>query len=115
MSVYREGMEFNHPLIVRKATARRGPLPKRWGWLEISHPNVVLTALKPGRDRTTVLRLYEAAGQAATGVRVSVRAKILSAHEANLLEDPVGPLTTHGNTLQFDLHPFEIKTIAVKL
>ena len=108
-------MGFNHPLIVRKTTPHAGTLPKRWGLLEISHGNAVLAALKPSRDRTTVLRFYEAAGQAATGVKIKLRTRVAAANEANLLEDSGRKLKIQGETVHFDLHPFEIKTISLQL
>ena len=114
-AIYREGMEFNHPFIVRKSTTHGGMLPKRWGLLEISHPNVVLTAFSPGRDRTTVLRVYEASGQETSGVKLRMRAKIGVAHEVNLLEDSGRRLNLRNGTVQFDLHRFEIKTIKLQL
>jgi alpha-mannosidase len=114
-AVYRAGLEFNHPLLVRKAAAHAGTLPNRWGLLEISAPNVVPTALKPGADQSTVLRVYEAAGQAAPGVKIRLHARIAAAHEANLLEDSGRKLKVQNDSLQFDLHPFEIKTIKIQL
>jgi alpha-mannosidase len=114
-AIYRDGMEFNHPFIVRKARAHGGILPRRWGMLEISHPNVVLSALKPGRDRTMVLRVYEAAGQASPGVKITLKAGIGAAHEADLLEDSGSRLKVRNDAVEFDLHPFEIKTIKLQL
>jgi alpha-mannosidase len=114
-AVFRQGMEFVHPLLARKAAPHAGSLPGRWGLLDISHTNVVLTALKPGPGQTTVLRVYEAAGEAATGVTIHFKARIASACEANLLEDSGSPLKTQKNTLRFDFHPFEIKTIKLSL
>jgi alpha-mannosidase len=102
-------------LLARKAAPHTGKLSGRWGLLDISGPNVVLTALKPGPDRTIVLRVYEAAGEAATGVTVHFNARVASACEANLLEDSGAPLKTQKNTVRFDLHPFEIKTIKFSL
>ncbi|MDQ1470497.1 MAG: alpha-mannosidase [Bryobacterales bacterium] len=58
----RAGLEFNNPLIVRTAAPHSGELPTRWGMLDVSHENVVTSALKPGRDGTTVVTVYEAAG-----------------------------------------------------
>ena len=68
--VWRDGQEFNHPLICRKATAHAGALPPRQGWLTISPPNVMLSACKPGPDGTVTLRVYEAAGQATAEARL---------------------------------------------
>jgi alpha-mannosidase len=83
--------------------------------MEVSHSNVLLTALKPGRGNTTVLRVYEAAGQAASGVTIKLRARVAAANEANLLEDSGRKLKVQSDSVQFDLHPFEIKTISLQL
>ena len=113
--LYRAGLEFIQPLLVRKSAPHSGTLPKRWGLVQVSHPNVVLSACKPGFDRTTVLRVYEASGQAARGVRLRINATILAVGEANLIEDSLSRLKFVKDTIQFDLHPFEIKTIKLKL
>jgi alpha-mannosidase len=112
--VYRDGMEFNNPLICRKLRPHEGPLPGRWGFLEVSHPNAVVSALKPGRGGTTILRVYEATGRPAAGVRLRLRAKRLSARECDLLEDTGRELTTKTDTVVFDLRPFEVKTVELK-
>ena len=112
---YREGLEFNHPLIVRKAATHAGPLPKRWGFIEVTPSNVVLSALKPSRDGTTVIRVYEANGQPVPEARIKLGAKITLAHEANLMEDAGALVKPDENSWQFQLHPFEIKTFKLKL
>jgi hypothetical protein len=43
------------------------------------------------------------------------RAKILEAHEANLMEDSGQRLKITKESLEFDLRPFEIKTFKVRL
>jgi alpha-mannosidase len=113
--VYRTGLEFNNPLIVRKLASHPGALPKTWGLLDISPANVVLSALKPARDGTTVIRVYEASGQATSDATIKLHAKVLSAHEANLMEDSGAVEKIRQDTLRFDLHPFEIKTFKVRL
>lgn len=113
--MFRAGMELNQPLIVRKLAQHTGALPKRWGLLEVSHANVVTSSLKPGRSGTTFLRVYEATGKATAAVKIKLNAKIASAHEANLMEDPGRKLETPNETLQFDLAPYEIKTFAMQL
>jgi alpha-mannosidase len=113
--IYRAGLEFNDPLVCRKVLRHDGPLPKRWGFVEVSHPQVVISALKPGRDGTTVLRIYEATGKPVAGAKVKLRARILSAWETNLMEDPGRELEIGENTLQFALAPFEIKTWLLRL
>ena len=83
--------------------------------MEISRTNVVLTALKPGPGQTTVLRVYEAEGEASPGVTIRFKPRIAAASEANLLEDSGSPLKIEKDTVRFDLHPFEIKTIKLSL
>lgn len=113
--VYRAGLEHNSPLVVQKAVSHPGRLPKKWNVLEISQPNVVVSALKPGENGGTVLRLYEAAGKAAKNVRIQLHSGLKSAHEANLIEDRGRELESTDNTLTVSLRPFEIKTIALEL
>jgi alpha-mannosidase len=40
---------------------------------------------------------------------------VVSANEANLMEDSGAKAQVRQNTLQFDLHPFEIKTFKLRL
>jgi alpha-mannosidase len=112
---FRDGMELNHPLMVRKAAPHTGILGKRWGLLEISNPNLVVTALKPGADGSLILRVYEATGNGATAVHVTVAAGLSSASEVNLMEDDMKPLATQGDRFQFDARGFEIKSFKLKL
>ncbi len=114
-TLYREGLAFNHPLIAVTAGAHPGLLPARRGFVEISHPNVVMTALKPGEEGGAVLRVYEATGEPAPAVRISVAAGLSAAGEVNLLEDPVAALPITDGALQLDLSPFEIKTIKLEI
>jgi len=76
---------------------------------------VVLTALKPFPDGFTVVRVYEASGQSTQGVKIQLHARIASAYEANLLEDSGRKLKVQNDSVAFDLHPFEIKTIKLQL
>jgi alpha-mannosidase len=93
----------------------RGVLPKRWGILEVSADDVVASALKAGRDGTTVLRVYEAGGQAASGVRVNFHVPIAEAREADLIEDAGANIASSGDALVFDLKPFEIRTFKFRV
>lgn len=113
--LWREGMELNWPLIARTAAPRPGPLPTRWGFLEIDRPNVVVSALKPAETGGAVLRLYEAAGEETHGVTVRFSARISGAAVADLMEDAGEPLPVLDDAIRLDFHPFEIKTIRLDL
>jgi alpha-mannosidase len=112
---YRAGLEFNNPLIVRKSETHAGSLPTRWGLLEVSPGNVVVSAVKPAKDGSTIIRVYEAGGRDTPGAALSINGKVLSAHEANLVEDTGPKLKVEKNVLRFDLRRFEIKTFKVRL
>jgi len=80
----------------------------------VSRPNVVITALKQGKDGSTILRLYEASGKATPGVTIRSKAKIRTANEANLIEDTGLELKVAMDTIRFDLGPYEIKTFKLR-
>jgi len=113
-NAYRAGLEFNNPLIVRKASAHKGSLPGVWGLFDVSPGNVVLSAFKPANDGSSIIRVYEADGRA-TAATLKLHAKVLSANEANLMEDTGKKLKTQNDSIHFDLHPFEIKTFKLRL
>jgi alpha-mannosidase len=92
-----------------------GQLPRRWGLIDIGNPSVVISSLKPTAAADVALRIYESSGRPAPAVAIKLRAKVQSAHEANLMEDPGTPLSADGDTVRVDLGPFEIKTIRLRL
>jgi alpha-mannosidase len=113
--VYKAGWEFNHPLIARKVTSHSGTLPRRWGLLDISAPNVVASALMPGADGSVMLRVYEAAGKPANSVEIKVHVPVVAAAETNLLGDEIRTMAVNQNSIRLDLRPFEIETIRLNL
>jgi alpha-mannosidase len=115
--VFRDGWEFNHPLVCRQVLPHSGSLPVRWGLLEVSSPSVVVSALQAGRNGngTVFLRVYEATGRPASGVTIKLGAKVVWARTSNVLEDLKEEIPVVGGALLFDLHPFEIRTIGLRL
>ena len=112
--VVRESRQFLDPLIARVVASHDGPLPGRWGFLDLDADNVELSDVKPARGGGIVLRVYEAAGKAASQKRLALHARVSSAREVNLLEDPGRALDVHEDGVRFDLHPFEIKTFLLQ-
>ena len=111
--VFRAGLEFNRPLIVAKATAHGGELPQRWGFLDVTSSDVVVSALKPG----------------ATAPRFSVSTKPranrlkTSPFTSSASSRPRGNATcskirrtqnVENNRFRFDLGRFEIKTFELR-
>jgi alpha-mannosidase len=106
---FRDGMELNHPLMVRKATPHAGTLGKSWSLLDVSNPNLVISALKPGRDGGLILRLYEATGAAASNVRIKLSPGLTSVAEVNLMEDELRSVPVQGDSFQFDARGYELR------
>src|SRR5207245_2467563 len=80
-AVYRDGQAFNPPFLIHKAQLHTGTLPARWGLLQISPSNVVLTAVRPGPGQTTIIRVYEASGRNTPGVKIALHARVTAANE----------------------------------
>jgi alpha-mannosidase len=114
-AVYREGMEFNRPLIAHKETAHAGALPAWWGLADISPLNVVLSACRPAPNGGIALRVYEASGIAVKGATIRLHGQVVSAHDSDLLEAPGDRLDVKDDVVEIDLRPFEIRTIVVSL
>jgi alpha-mannosidase len=114
--LYRRGAELNRPLIVQKTSVHPGRLPGRLSLVAVSAPNVVLSAVKTGKDNL-ILRLYEAEGRPAPRVVLTSAFDIESATDTDLLEKETDALALvpEGRTLTVDLDAFEIKTLRVQL
>lgn len=112
---WRTGLEFNNPLIARTVAAHSGALPATWGLVEVSNENAVTSALKPGKDGTVILRVFEAAGKPSHGVRATWRVPISRVHEASIIEDTGPSLGARSDSFTFELKPFEIKTFKLTL
>jgi alpha-mannosidase len=112
---WRSGLEFNNPLIAQTVASHPGDLPAKWGLLEVSNDDAVASALKPGKDGTVVMRVYEAAGKPSHDVRATWHAGITQVHEANLIEDTRASVDAQRNSFAFDLKPYEIKTFKITL
>jgi len=77
--------------------------------------HVVVETVKPAEDGDgLIVRLYEAHNQRGRGT-LTFATSILSAQECNLLEEPINNVSYQGNTLPFQVRPFEIKTFRIRL
>jgi alpha-mannosidase len=112
--VFSEARAFNFPLLSRKESLHAGKLKKTWNLFDISDSSVVVTAMKPGNNGTTIIRVYEAGGQNRNNVRITFNQSVQSVQEVNLMEDPIAALKISSNILPFNIRAFEIKTFAVK-
>jgi alpha-mannosidase len=77
--------------------------------------HVIVETVKPAEDGDgLIVRLYEAHNQRGRGT-LTFATSIHSAQECNLLEEPINNVSCQGNTLSFQVRPFEIKTFRIHL
>jgi alpha-mannosidase len=113
--IFREGMELDNPLICRTAAPHSGKLAAGWSFVGVSDPSVVITSATVGRDGAVLVRMYEAAGRQAKDLTLDFASDVSSATEVNFMEDHLTHLTAEGKQVRFDLAPFQIKTVSVRL
>jgi alpha-mannosidase len=108
-------MEFGNPLICRKALTHPGSLPANWGFVELSRPDIVLSAVTADRDGSTLVRVFETAGVAAPQATLKFPGNINSAQEVNLMGDPIRDLKPAGKAVEINLAPYQIKTFRISI
>jgi len=108
--VYLAGHELNTPILSVRSGTHAGPLPAKLSWLGVSHPNIVLSALKRG-TRGIVVRAYEAEGTAVPAARIRLGVKPSAIAETDLVERGARELKSERKAaFGFALGPFEIRT-----
>ncbi len=115
---YKRGYEFNYDLVAFQVS-RKKKFRRARSFLRITPDNVVLTALKKAEDGNgVILRVYEAVGRKAK-VRMEFFQNVESARVVNLLEEYEKEfdkrVEVRKNKVEFDIKPFEIVTLRVKL
>jgi alpha-mannosidase len=111
----RRAYELNVPVLATSASlAMEQRESVSSSFLSTDCPHVVVDTVKPAEDgRGLIVRLYEAHNQRGKG-SLTFATPLLAAEECNLLEEPRGPADYQGNTLRFQIKPFEIKTFRIQ-
>ncbi len=120
--IVRRAYELNVPMVCvasqKKATSIPGASTKgatNSSFIQTDCTHVIVETVKPAEDGDgLIVRLYEAHNQRGSGTLTFVTS-ILSAQECNLLEEAINDVSYQGNTLSFQVRPFEIKTFRVRL
>ncbi|TET43884.1 MAG: hypothetical protein E3J66_01415 [Dehalococcoidia bacterium] len=111
---YKDGQEFHHCPLYTQANAE-GNLPLEFPFLEITPNNLILSALTKAEDsEEVILRFFETKGEE-TMAEIELFRKIERATVANLLEQEEYELKADRNKLKFEVKPFEIVTLKLRL
>ena len=112
-TVVRQGYELNAPMTCLRADLAKSGAAAL-GFCEVSNPNVVVEAIKKAEESdAVVVRVYEANKSRGPASLTFSRA-IKTAAECNLMEEDEKPVKAKGNSIAFEILPFEIKTFKVE-
>jgi len=113
--VIRAAYELNVPLVALAAEPHKGALPAEWSFLAVDADNVVVEAVKKAEDSDGVIvRLYEAAGAAATA-SLRVGLPLRSAALVDLMEEHPKRLPCSGQSVTLRFKPFEILSLRLSV
>lgn len=106
---------LNCPLYAKYEGEHTGKLPMVFSIAGTNKENVIIEAVKKAEDSDDIIiRLYECYNRRTT-VRLTFGSKILDAWECDLMENNQLRLEHNGNSLEFVIKPYEIKTIKLRV
>jgi alpha-mannosidase len=116
--VVRKAYELNAPLFTRTVGRKLRADPEQGipqSFLSTPTNHIVVETVKVAQDNDgLIVRLYEAHNQRGSAALVFGHA-VASAVEVDLLERETGPIEVDGNEVRFQVRPFEVKTLRVRL
>ncbi len=115
---YKMGYEFNYDLVALQIDPNRRY--RQWrSFLKVEPDNVIMTAFKRAEDgREVIVRVYEATGER-TWVRMEFFRDVEVVRVVNLMEEYDEEfdkeMKVRGNRVEFEINPFEIVTLRIRL
>jgi alpha-mannosidase len=112
-----EASRLNQPMLAFQVPKHAGSLGKSVDFVSLNTNKVAIKALKKAEnsDDEIIVRVYELTGNAQDNVKILFPANIVSAREANGLEETTGAANYSNGELTFSIGKFQPKTFAVKL
>ncbi len=103
-----EGYELNVPVRTVQGAA------EEFSMMRVDAANVIIDTVKAAEDGSgdIIVRMYESLR---THTDTVLRLACREATECNLMEEEPVPLTVEGGAIPLSFHPFEVKTIRVKM
>ena len=102
--------KLNIPVTALKGQGGEKALP---AFAQVDQPNVIIESVKRAlKTDATIIRLYECFGQRAR-VRLTLGCAPKSVKAVSLMEDIQGDVKFEGNTVEFDIKPYEIVSFMV--
>ncbi len=112
--VVRRAYELNAPLRA-VGNGSNGSAPVRYSFLSTPTDHILVETVKVAHDGDgLIVRLYETHNQRGPASVVFAQ-PVRSAVEVDLLEREVGPVTVDGKQVTISVHPYEVKTLRVRM
>ena len=107
---------LNKPLLAFEAPKHAGKSGSTISLMSINNPKVGVMALKKAEHHGYyIVRLNELTGKDQTGISLKFPGKIVDAFEVNGQEQKIGEAKVTGNSLNFDLSHYTIRSFAFKM
>ncbi|MDP2336998.1 MAG: glycoside hydrolase family 38 C-terminal domain-containing protein [Bacteroidota bacterium] len=107
---------LNQPLLAFESPKHAGIAGSEFSFMSISSPKVGLMALKKAEQGDYfIVRVNELSGNDLTGIYLKFPGKIMDAYEVNGQEQKIGEASIAGNSMNFDLSHYTIRSFAFKL
>ncbi|MCM1991820.1 alpha-mannosidase [Oceanirhabdus seepicola] len=106
---------LNCPMYARVEEPHDGILPKELSFISVDTENVIIEAVKKAEDSDElIIRLYECYNRR-TRVTVSFYKELEKVFECDLMEKVIEEIKVCGNSFEFEIKPYEIRTFKIKM
>lgn len=106
---------INCPMYTKVEEPHEGTLPKELSFISVDCENVIIEAVKKSEDSDElIIRLYECFNRRTT-VNVSFYKELEKVHECDLMEKEIEKIKVCGNSFEFEINPYEIRTFKLKV
>lgn len=105
---------LNCPMYAIVEEAHAGVMPQEYSFIGLDCENVIVDTIKKAEDSDDIIvRVFECYNRR-TKVRASMHKEIERLAECDLMENETEVLSAHGNTFEFEIKPYEIKTFKLR-
>ncbi len=110
-----QALGFSFPLRAVPTDTHAGELPSSVSWVEVSHSDFIITAIKPPEEGEGIIVRGFNVGEETIDVQLTPFRRFGRVTRLNLNEDPIGPLEwNQAQQVQLTLKPREIVTLRLE-
>ncbi len=109
----KEAFKLNVPLKALPVCEQSGTLPESYSFISCDNEDIIIDAVKAAQDGNgTIIRVYQS--RRVRGKRsLTINLPFAKIYECNLMEEENKEIEADGNTVKFNVTPFEVKTFRI--